>query len=320
MEVKKRYFRIEMIIAILLAISIGFAIFISLIENFPLSIIFIIAVSFIFSILFNLLEKKYRGVEFRASRIILHTLGIFAVLFIFILYVPLSNRISLPVWIALILVNSLIAVVFVLTYTTPGVKRSIKRAHALPEDLNMRIRSLKERMGVDAEVYVFDGNEDKIANAMQIGAKGRYIFVSSYLLDNMPRESLLAVIAHELAHIKFRHVLKTSLIVDLIFFVMFNLYLLIPLFGVSGEELSICRLIIVWVPIIFIIVVLPFLRRRFERQADLEAARVVGVENMTNALEKLSDLALVPRKVSHIWNLSHPSIEDRIKMIREEKY
>ena len=195
-------------------------------------------------------------------------------------------------------------------------KRMSRKAKRVPEDLSNKIEKLKKDMGVeDAEVYVIDLDDRKVANAMQVGARGRYIFISSYLLKNLNLEENLAVIAHELAHIKFRHVAKTAFLVYPMLIIGMNIFVLLPLFPLSKANTLLLQVVAIWIPILFIILGVPIIRRSFETQADVEAAKYVGSKNMISALEKLSDLALIPRNVSRYWNLWHPSIDMRIKKL-----
>ncbi len=320
-KIKRKYFHRRKLLTVVFGVVWGFSMAIAFLYKNGLFIalgILLISIAFLIT-LFSILEKKYRKVEMDVKSILVSTVVIFAIFGGTMLYLAVSKMISLPIWVELFLGNFLILLLVVISYITPGVKKSLKRAKELPEDLKLRVNNLKREMGVEkAEVYLFEGEKSKIANAMQIGGKGKYVFVSSYLLKNMSENELLAIIAHELAHIKFRHVLKISILVYVAFLFILNLYILLPLLKLSSDLLSLYRLLALWIPILFIIIGVPFIRRRFERQADMEAAHYMGKDNMISALNKLSDLAFLPKKVSKFWNLSHPSIEDRVRYLKEK--
>jgi len=70
-------------------------------------------------------------------------------------------------------------------------------------------------------------------------------------------------------------------------------------------------------PFVFI----PWLNRRWEMQADLYAASLVGVDTMTSALQKLVDhnivYANIPKRLEFL--ISHPILETRLVVMSDSE-
>lgn len=178
--------------------------------------------------------------------------------------------------------------------------------------------TISSRLGtVSLNIYVIKALKFKIANAAQIGARKFYVFVSSYLLENLTPDENVAVIAHEFAHAKKRHVLKIVIISWIVTVVGGNL-LLLPLdtniFPFLSFIFPIAGLSIIIVSSIFVI---PFIQRHFETEADLIATEIFAGEKLVSALEKINRLNMGPEDISRHWNMSHPATADRIRKIRE---
>jgi Zn-dependent protease with chaperone function len=84
------------------------------------------------------------------------------------------------------------------------------RTERLPEgDLRRRLTALAGRAGIRVgDILVWRTNLS-IANGCMVGSIGplRYILITDALLLALPNEELEAVFAHEVAHVKYRHVL-----------------------------------------------------------------------------------------------------------------
>ena len=59
-----------------------------------------------------------------------------------------------------------------------------------------------------------------------------------------------------------------------------------------------------------------WLSRKYETQADVQAAKICGAEAMISALRTLAELNLIPKKSSHLLS-THPSVEERNKALKE---
>jgi Zn-dependent protease with chaperone function len=62
---------------------------------------------------------------------------------------------------------------------------------------------------------------------------------------------------------------------------------------------------------------LPMLRRRYEKEADIVAARYTSPGLLADSLLKLSKLNHTPVSLPRYWNLSHPSTSDRVGYLME---
>ena len=317
---KRAYFRRKMYMAFaeIIILEILFAISISA-SLFYILILYLIGlfVIFIIAYLDYRIERRYRKINTEFMKY-----GKFSFLMVIIFTVEIFftlcwKMIHITLWIELLILNSFFPVLLFIMYEPPAARKLAIKGDELVGPLKEKVEELKTTMGVgEAEVYVINLDRIKIANAMQIGAKGKYVFISSYLLNNLNEEETLAVLAHDFAHIKNKHVKKSLLLFGVQFWIALNIFLLIPLFGLSKDITLTLQLVTIWIPIIFNMILFPVLRRRFEMQADLDAAMYVGKEPMISALNKLSELSLIPKNVSPLWGLSHPSISKRIEKIK----
>ena len=163
------------------------------------------------------------------------------------------------------------------------------------------------------------------AGIMGIIPRFRYLLVTASLLKNLSIEELKAVLAHEMGHAKYRH-----LLFHIIFFVGFAvisfglydfslaLFSAHPLFLeiVTGENphmISLSYLLLSLPTLIVLIVyfryVMGFFMRNFERQADLYSALTMGTPAYTiSALEKI---ALLSGKSRNLPSWHHFSIKER---------
>jgi STE24 endopeptidase len=174
---------------------------------------------------------------------------------------------------------------------------------------------LANKMGVShVDLYSIDWRKFKIANAFQAGRSKFTVFVSNYLLENMSREEVNAVMAHELAHAKRRHVMKIT-----------GLFLLTSVIGIdlfvvaaTLSQASIWPIILILSGFVMVFLgpqLVLRLQRKFEFEADEIAVRTLGQGRLlVTALQKLAELNLVPadRKSG-----THPSITKRIQRIEQ---
>jgi len=317
---KRAYFRRKMYMSLaeVLILEILFVIAISA-NFFYMLILYLIGlfVIFIIAYLDYRIERRYRKISAEFRRY-----GKFSFLMVIIFTVEIFfalgwKMIHLTLWIELLILNSFFPLLLFIMYEPPVVRKLAIKGDELVGPLKEKVEELKTRMGVgEAEVYVINLDHMKIANAMQIGAKGKHVFISSYLLNNLNEEENLAVIAHEFAHIKNKHVKKSMFLFGVPFWIALNIFLIIPIFEFSKDITLTLQLVVIWIPIISNMILFPVLRRKFETQADLDAAKYVGKNSLISALNKLSELSLMPKKVSSLWGLSHPSISKRIEKLK----
>jgi STE24 endopeptidase len=174
---------------------------------------------------------------------------------------------------------------------------------------------LANKMGVShVNLYSIDWKKFKIANAFQSGPSKFSVFVSNYLLENMSNEEVNAVMAHELAHAKRKHVMKISGLL------LFTSIIAIDLFVVAAtlSQTSIWPVTPIFAGFVVMFLgsqLVLRLQRQFELEADEIAVRTLGEgRSMVRALQKLIKLNLVPadRKSG-----THPSVAKRIQRIEQ---
>ncbi len=201
----------------------------------------------------------------------------------------------------IILFDILLIIGFFVGYFVPGARKIPKKGKKLE---NEEIEKLKRKMDVNAEIYVVPAKNIRI-NAFQIGAKGKYIVILQPLFEKLSNEQLFAVVAHELAHIKLRHVLKTLIVFNIIFAIGINAFLFpIP-------DIAIGIITALAFPLAIALNIL--LKRKFDYDADRYAAKYVGAEAMISALKGI-EAAIYPQFLIEKGK-GNPFIKKRIRAI-----
>jgi STE24 endopeptidase len=200
--------------------------------------------------------------------------------------------------------------------------------------LSVRIRALMEAAGLQmVGVYRMDASRrSRHTNAYLagLGRKKRVVLFDS-LLESHDRDQIVAILAHELGHVKLGHILKQLVLTGVlslgIFFAasgMLRWDSLYHSFGFSDMTPYVGLFLtgVVWAPTGFLISPLIHgLSRRFEREADAygvramkakgpfsEALRKLAVDNLTN---------LHPHPASVWFHHSHPPLAERIKWVEQ---
>ncbi len=183
---------------------------------------------------------------------------------------------------------------------------SIKSARKLKDRKILEgLKRIEEKLGVSVEVFVT--RDDKI-NAYVTGFKRFRVFITENLLNVMDSDEVVGILAHEIAHCKKRHITKTLL--TSVFLVIFGVILLLYLL----QRIDPLGAILLTAVILRVLdKVYLALMRKFEYEADLIGAKMVGVETMISALKKLGEKDI--GKLSEIYS-DHPSIKNRIKRLQ----
>ncbi len=167
------------------------------------------------------------------------------------------------------------------------------------------------------------------AGVMGLLPKFRYILVTDSLLNLLSEEELKAVMAHEMAHIKYRHILFYVLFLlgymaisfslfDLFFYLMaLQPSFLTLLSGQNGFQAGIFYLLLS-LPIVLSIIlyfryIMGFFMRNFERQADLYSAKLMG--NAEPTIMSLEKIASVSGQSRHHPSWHHFSIAERVEFL-----
>jgi STE24 endopeptidase len=165
--------------------------------------------------------------------------------------------------------------------TSPILLARILGARPLPHS------ELRDRLAAMAGIYrlkfrniLLWPTHNRIANALVMGVvpRFRYVLLSDLMLEEMSDEQIEAVFAHELGHVVHRH-----MIWYLVFMKVLILVLAVIAFGIQAVQRHWVTLP-AWVPAELLMTLIGFgafllafgyISRRFERQADVFAARTL---------------------------------------------
>ena len=203
----------------------------------------------------------------------------------------------------------------------PLVLRFVWKTRRLePGDLRARLEALESRAGIfSRDLLVWDTLGGNIPNACVIGAtqRLRYVMVTDALMDVLPGDRIEAVFAHELGHVKRRHIL---------WFVLFALSLMGALFVVNeipfvrshardsvGDLLSIGGFVSLALAVPWWGLGFGWVSRRFELEADLYAVSLTSSAAFVDALECIARAGGRPRD-SGGWR--HFSIARRVEFLQ----
>ena len=190
-------------------------------------------------------------------------------------------------------------------------------------ELKQKLQRLTERSGMKyRDIGVWQTGSLSIANAAVAGIipRNRKVFITDTLLHNFPDEQIETIVAHEIGHIRHRHLLISTLLVlvYLLSSIIFYQLVMEPL----KEPLSGFPILLSIISILFFVfyfkVLYNFLSRRFEHQADLYAVDLTdNQEAFTSALENLSGFSSLPKPIRFILELfeTHPSLERRLSFL-----
>lgn len=170
------------------------------------------------------------------------------------------------------------AIVFIVA---PELLRRILRTSPLPEGpLRRRLEALCRRSGMKyRDVLIWDTHHN-VGNAAVMGLfpRFRYVLLSDLLLERMEDEQIEAVFAHELGHVVHHH---------MAWYVVFFLTLMLVAAGMENVVHGLPRWFAlppeIWALLTMMIgtagfwLIFGYLSRRFERQADVYAARMMEV-------------------------------------------
>lgn len=204
--------------------------------------------------------------------------------------------------------------------------------HRLSDDtLRARIMNLAEKMQVKIlDCFEIDFSKKTLkANAAFVGiGNTKRVILSDTLKDKYGYDEIEAILAHEFAHYRLKHLLKLISLNSL--FIIFAFYLI---FKTSHQALGFFSLSslsdIAALPVVLIyfvilgIVMQPFqayISRRLERNADMLAIKVTGLkEAFISTMDKLANQNLAdrnPHPVIKFFFFDHPPIDERIAMAR----
>ena len=162
------------------------------------------------------------------------------------------------------------------------------------------------------------------AGIMGIVPRYRYILVTDALMGVLSLEELKAVLAHEMGHAKYRHLLVYVFFIFgflIIWYGFFysEFYLLLKAYIIEKFSIELSQqtaLYLIDIPSILIPIILyfrfvmGFFMRQFERQADLYSATTMGHPRYT--ISSLEKIALLSGKIRELPSWHHFSIKERV--------
>ena len=193
------------------------------------------------------------------------------------------------------------------------------------EELKMFLNGMGFRYRALLKWPIFEGRI-MTAGIMGVIPRYRYILMTDALMEILTVPELKAVMAHEVGHSRYRHVLYY-----MVFFlgymilsfgstdIFFNLLALNPTFiGILGdgkEQSASIFYIVLSLPIlltmfIYFRYIMGFFMRNFERQADLFSAKVMG--SPAPAINALEKIAFLSGKSRNLPSWHHFSIKERV--------
>ena len=170
------------------------------------------------------------------------------------------------------------------------------------------------------------------AGIMGILPRFRYIIITDSLMNLLTIDELESVLAHEMAHTKYFHIIIYSLFLMVFIVILYFLADLIiygslflpivsdliftkqPLTSISVLEISVSACFLIML-IIYISYIMGFFMRNFKRQADQYASSLIGsVGPIINTLEKIG---FHSDKIRYLPNWHHFSIRERVDYLKK---
>lgn len=227
---------------------------------------------------------------------------------------------------------ALMALVLIISMLIVPIMRIYNKFEPLEEgELKEKLLELCDKYGVRVKkIVVKDASRRTTkANAFCTGLKEKTISLDDNLVNNYSVEEIVAVFAHEFAHAKYKHVLKTmplSVLNIVIITIALGLVLEVPslfvAFGFDGANYYFAQLLITilsWPLLVLLNLVANYFSRKHEYEADSFAANEGYGEALISSLKRLSKGALSdinPHPIKVVLDYSHPTLSQRIDNIR----
>ena len=285
------------------------------------------------------IEKKY-GFNTTTHRIFitdilkstLLTLLISGALLALIVYIYMltAEYFWILAWI-LITAFSLFMGIFYSTWIVPLFN---KQTPLLEGELRTAILNFAEKAGFNiSNIYMIDGSKRSTkANAYFTGfGKRKRIVLYDTLIQEMSTDEVVAVLAHEIAHFKHKHIYKSmiySIIQMGIMLYIFGYFASsAPLSAALGVEkatfhIALIAFVIIYSPVSMVLDIFSNRQsRKNEYQADNFTKKHRISEHLITALKKLAShnmSNLTPHPWSVFLEYSHPPLYERIKELRIE--
>lgn len=172
------------------------------------------------------------------------------------------------------------------------------------------LQAFFKKQRFSAQVYIWPLFEGRVitAGVMGIIPGLRYVMITPALLEHLSLDELDAVMAHEIGHIKNRHMLLYLLIISgfsiiagftlepFTFFLLSrnSFYALLGFTGLTAENMltTIMAITVLALMVLYFRFLFGYFIRNFERQADLHVFKAIGSSNsIISAFEKIAILS-----------------------------
>jgi STE24 endopeptidase len=197
-------------------------------------------------------------------------------------------------------------------FYAPEILRRVLHTERLPDSpLRRRLEALCRRTGVGFRDILLWRTQNNVGNAAVMGfvPRLRYVLLSDLLLETMTDEQVEAVFAHELGHVVHRH---------MAWYVVFIAILMMFSFGGSAwvdhwltamgvRQEAAQGLFIIGAYTFKFLVLFGFVSRRFERQADVFAARTMELSRATVPNCAASETLLAARQLEAVGASAAPT-------------
>ena len=277
----------------------------------------------------NTTTKKTFWLDTLKSLVIAVALTYFIVMGIRILFIRFGNM-AILIGTAL----ALVLVLFLMLIIVPLMRIYNKFTPLEDGELKDKLLELCRKYDVSVrKIVVKDASRRTTkSNAFCTGfGKRKTISLDDNLVNNFSEDEIVSVFAHEFAHAKYKHTLKSlplSIVSILVVFASMAFVLNIPQFylsfGFDGinymfahEILDVC----LWPVSTFISIVSNYFSRNYEYEADAFAAKEGYGTDLIKALKKLHKEAesdINPHPVKVFIDYSHPTLSQRITAIEKE--
>ncbi|AKA49427.1 hypothetical protein IX51_10335 [uncultured archaeon] len=212
----------------------------------------------------------------------------------------------------------LAALIVLAFFYRPGVNRTLSRSFPADSESSSYVHELAENCGMKApELRIIPDSRVRMPNAFSWSIPGgkSYIFASENLFLVLTRDEIGGIFTHELGHIKGRHSEKSFLLTSFVPLAWINSavlpFALLPFLVAIGVSVA---------SIVSALLYVAFRRgsisRRFEKLADIFAARNYDRDAYLSSLRKLTEIRGSGGPHTARSFASHDTLEEREKLIR----
>jgi STE24 endopeptidase len=199
-------------------------------------------------------------------------------------------------------------------------------------DLKTEIEKLAKKEDIRVEgIYQMDASKrTRHTNAYLAGlGKAKRIVLFDSLIQSHDHEEIVAILAHEIGHLKKNHIKKQLLAVSIVSFLLFYAAskllpwkVMYTSFGFSNmpQYVGLFLVGVIWGPLGFFLSPIGMaVSRRFEKEADVYSQHALETARpLSRALKKMArkNLAnLTPHPLYVYFNYSHPPLLERVEFL-----